>query len=756
MLTITATSRSIPKLSKYTPSQIGSGSDPIIAPFWADVDTRAGGGVTTPGGNSKGTNLTYYDLDAVNGVLTVTWDDVGYYDYGMDKLNAVQLQVVNRGAGDFDLIFRYEDVNWISGDASDGVEGLGGTVARAGYSAGDDNPLHYYELPESGNQEHMLALDSTPGNTGRTGVHVFHVRNGTPIADTYSAIRNGDTGVNLLYGGVGNDVYIVDNPGDVVVEFVDEGTDHVKASVSYALPDDVEKLTLTGTANINGSGNALDNVLMGNVGANILAGGEGDDTYVFNRGDGIDTILDSGVQDANCIQFGQGILPVDIVYDWEGSTLVLNYGLGDAVRIPDFDCAGINGSPVVLTMAFEDGAVISLAEFLNRAPVAGEAISAPDAVEDLDYQFTVPVDAFTDPDSGDLLSYVASLADGRPLPSWLVFNAFTQTFSGTPGNEQVGGLDIALEARDMRGLSAAQTFRLEVRNVNDAPVAMAPISPRTLLEDEPFFYTLPDAMFVDEDAGDSLTYSATLADSSPLPSWLSFEGATRTFSGTPGNADVGDVAIWVAATDQAGASATSVFNLTIQNVNDAPFVSTPIADRNTKQGQAFQYTLPTNTFADRDTGDRLSYAATLEDGKPLPAWLTFDTATLTFASTRGIPDAGNFNIRVTATDQADAQVSDSFTLNVSRGYNEINGAPGKLILKGTSANDRIDGKGWISIMTGRGGDDLYIIDNQLEFVVELAGEGVDTVEASVGYQLPQFVENLILTGSKAIKGVGNG
>jgi Ca2+-binding RTX toxin-like protein len=285
---------------------------------------------------------------------------------------------------------------------------------------------------------------------------------------------------------------------------------------------------------------------------------------------------------------------------------------------------------------------------------------------------------------------------------------------------------------------------------------MAPISPRTLLEDEPFFYTLPDAMFVDEDAGDSLTYSATLADRSLLPSWLSFEGATRTFSGTPGNADVGDVVIWVAATDQAGASATAVFNLTIQNVNDAPFVSTPIADRNTKQGQAFQYALPTNTFADRDTGDRLSYVATLEDGKPLPAWLTFDTATLTFASTRGIPDAGNFNIRVTAIDQADAQVSDSFTLNVSRRYNEINGAPGKLILKGTSANDRIDAKGWISIMTGRGGDDLYIIDNQVEFVVELAGEGVDTVEASVGYQLPQFVENLILTGSKAINGVGNG
>ncbi|MGV3633563.1 MAG: nidogen-like domain-containing protein [Pseudorhodoplanes sp.] len=164
---------------QFTPSQISGGQgNPIIAAYWADVDTRGGDATPTPGGNSTGSNLVYYDLDSENGVVTITWDDVGYFASATDKLNAFQLQLIDRGGGNFDIVFRYEDINWTTGNASGGSGGLGGTPARAGYTAGDGNPAHYFELTGSGNQNSMLALESTVGNTGLNGVYVFEVRAG--------------------------------------------------------------------------------------------------------------------------------------------------------------------------------------------------------------------------------------------------------------------------------------------------------------------------------------------------------------------------------------------------------------------------------------------------------------------------------------------------------------------------------------------------------------------------------------------------
>jgi hypothetical protein len=173
--------------SSYTPSQITAGvNNPIIAPFWADVDTRGGAAAATPGGNSTGSNQVYYSLDADNHVVTVTWDDVGFYGAHTNALDAFQLQLIGIGDGNFDIVFRYEDINWTSGDASGGSGGLGGTAARAGYSAGDG--VHYFELGGSGDQSAMLALDNTSGNTGIAGVDIFQVLSGNVSA---ASVANG-------------------------------------------------------------------------------------------------------------------------------------------------------------------------------------------------------------------------------------------------------------------------------------------------------------------------------------------------------------------------------------------------------------------------------------------------------------------------------------------------------------------------------------------------------------------------------------
>ena len=175
-------------LSTFTPQTIGTNLGfPIIAAFWADVDTGGGPATATPGGNSTGSDIVSYDLDTTHGVFTATWDDVGFFSQHTSKLDAFQLQLINRGSGDFDIVFRYEAINWTTGDSSSGIDGLGGSVARAGYSAGDNNPSHTFEIPQSGDQQAMLSLPQTQGNDGIEGVYVYHVHNGVVVDSQLTA-----------------------------------------------------------------------------------------------------------------------------------------------------------------------------------------------------------------------------------------------------------------------------------------------------------------------------------------------------------------------------------------------------------------------------------------------------------------------------------------------------------------------------------------------------------------------------------------
>jgi Ca2+-binding RTX toxin-like protein len=115
---------------------------------------------------------------------------------------------------------------------------------------------------------------------------------------------NGGSGVDRMTGGSGNDIYLVDNTGDIISEVSTDPTevDNVLASISYTLVINVENLTLTGTAGISGQGNILNNIIIGNSGANNLYGGAGDDTLTGGGGsdrfqfrsttEGIDTITD--------------------------------------------------------------------------------------------------------------------------------------------------------------------------------------------------------------------------------------------------------------------------------------------------------------------------------------------------------------------------------------------------------------------------------------------------------------------------------
>ncbi len=168
-------------MSNYTPYGIGSGyvGNPIIAPFFADVDTRGSGSGITAYGNG-----TY----AGNQAFGVTWPSVGYFASQTDKLNTFQLILVNRsdvGTGDFDIYFNYNSIQWETGQASGGVDGLGGISAAAGFSNGTGDAGTYYQFP--GSLVNGAFLDGGPyalatgTNDGTAGQYLFEVRNGQVI-----------------------------------------------------------------------------------------------------------------------------------------------------------------------------------------------------------------------------------------------------------------------------------------------------------------------------------------------------------------------------------------------------------------------------------------------------------------------------------------------------------------------------------------------------------------------------------------------
>jgi Ca2+-binding RTX toxin-like protein len=340
-----------------------------------------------------------------------------------------------------------------------------------------------------------------------------------------------------------------------------------------------------------------------------------------------------------------------------------------------------------------------------------------------------------------------------------------------------------------------------IKTNNTVPVLNSALVDQTILEDAAFIWNLPINTFSDVDAGDVLTYSAKLADGSVLPSWLTFNAVSQTLSGTPANGQVGVIDIKIIAADKLGDTAEDTFKLTVQNVNDAPILVTPIADQIIKANQTLNFVLPVGSFSDIDAGDVMSCSATMSDGAALPSWLSFNQTTQTFSGKPVIKNVGSIDVKVTATDIAGAIAEDTFSFIVKSGLNDVigsnldntlsgstaadyitgfagndtlsglagndyldggvgddylNGGAGNDELQGSMGNDILDGSGdsvGLDTFAGGAGDDTYGIYNSKTVITENAGDGTDSVWTAVNFTLAANVDNMYLVG--AVNGTGN-
>ena len=276
------------------------------------------------------------------------------------------------------------------------------------------------------------------------------------------------------------------------------------------------------------------------------------------------------------------------------------------------------------------------------------------------HSYTIDERAFADADVGDALTFSARQVGGAALPSWLTFDAPTWTFSGNPPNGGPDHIDIEVTARDDLGASVSDSFRLSIVDPNDTPTV-----DRSVVGQSPLFdgagvraFTFTADTFADDDVSDTLAYTATLADGSPLPGWLSFDSTSRTFSGNSPN-DIGTVPIKLIADDGWGGTVEHVFDLTLDNTNDAPVLSVPLdSDLRATDGMPFTYELPPGAFTDADLGDSLTFSAT-----GLPEGVSIDPATGTLS---GVPrGSGVGQIRITVDDGHGGTYSTTTTLTVS-------------------------------------------------------------------------------------------
>jgi Ca2+-binding RTX toxin-like protein len=680
---------------------------------------------------------------------------------------------------------------------ADTMSGGGGDDAYYVYETGDkvieadgggiDTVYSYISYTLSAYVEKLVLMG---GATNGTGNALNNVLTGT----AYGNVLIGGGGTDTLIGGLGDDTYEIDDVTDIVVENAAAGTDTIRASFTYVLGGlNVENLTLTGSASINGTGDAFDNVLKGNSGNNrleggfgndtligfggtdTLIGGFGDDTYeiddagdviVENAGEGIDTIrtfysgnyvLGANFENLVLVGGGNGTgNDLDNVLTGHDGNNRLEGGAGNDTLITN------SGIDTLIGGTGDDTYVLRYYDDATIVEKAGEGIDTIQTIS------SVRLGAHFE--NLELVGTAAALGYGNDAANVVTGNAAANDLKGFAGDDTLVGnggndtLDGGTGADRMTGGAGDDTYHVD--SAADEVVEAAGEGVDTV--NAAVSFTLGanvEKLMLTGTAsinGTGNNLSNVITGNSG-DNYLDGAAGVDTLIGGKGNdtyylARYGDTLTdWVTELANEGYDTVYVeasVSGWIANVEHVILIGavnynvSGDAQNNTITGNAGSNYL--SGYLGNDTLDGGAGADNLYGSSGNDTYIVDDIGDAVLE----LPGEGYDTVRA----------SISFTLSsdvealVLTGLGNIDGTGNELgnSLLGNSGNNRLDGKAGADGMSGGIGDDTYVVDVSSDSVTENAGEGTDTALASVTYTLAQNVENLVLTGSASINGTGNG
>ena len=491
-----------------------SGNNIQIYNYLYDVDTRMGPLSPTPGGTSTGSNLTWYDLDAANKVLTLTWDDVGQYPYNGSNPQAFQLQIMEGSSGEAIAVFRYENVSFSYP-----------TVAASSSANNYQSVQLFSGVPRD-------QLDTTMGTNGQNGVFavdlltLFAPANSAPTANADTGVTSEDSAVTIAVlandtdpnasdtktlvsvntsGTTGSvsinpDQTVTYNPG-AAFQSLAQGQ-NASTSFQYTMRDSAG-LTSTSTVAVTIQG------------ANDAPGVSGAVTGAANE-DGaassLNALANASDVDAGTTLSVTGVptgLPAGVTYDAAAKTFTLN-----AADTAYQALTAGQSTTVSVAYGVSDGTVTTPASVswtvtgTNDAPVVSGVVTGA-VVEDAAVSTLSARANASDVDAGAVLNVV-----GVPttLPAGVTYDADTQSFTLNPsaaayqslGLGQTTTVTVAYGVSDGAATTPA-SLSWTVTGANDGPVAVADVG--AVSEDATITLNVL-SNDTDIDAGDSKTISA--------------------------------------------------------------------------------------------------------------------------------------------------------------------------------------------------------------------------------------------------------
>jgi Ca2+-binding RTX toxin-like protein len=714
-------------------------------------------------------NLTLSGLAAINGTGNALANTI---------VGNAAANVLSGGAGNDTMQGGDGNDTYVVDAALDVVEEIVGGVDQGGIDR--VNSSISYAL--GGALENLTLIGTALNGTGNAlandivGNASANILLGGDANDTLSGGRgndtlNGQVGADQMAGGRDNDIYVVDNVGDVTTEVVNNvdtgGVDRVESSVTFALAAGIEHLKLTGTAAINGTGNNIGNEITGNDAANTLAGGAGSD----NLSGGVGNDVLNGDEDGDVLAGGDGN---DTLRGGVGSDAMAG-GAGDDTYFVD-----VVGDQVSEKVGLVDqGGVDTVSSTISY--------ELQDFVEKL------------------ILTDAALNGTGNGLNNEITGNDLANTLLGRGGNDTLLGglgkdkLDGEAGVDTMKGGGGDDSYFVD-------------ISTDKVIEDEAGF---------DQGGTDSVTSSASFAlglfvENLTLTGALALNGTgnatanaitgnagNNTLSGVAGNDTLvggsgDDLLNGGADADRMEGGANNdtyeVDNIgdnvvetmqggTMDLVNSSiDYVLGSYVENLTLTGSALNGT--GNGVANKITGNSANNTLTGNGGDDeLSGGAGQDMMIGGDGSDTYIVDDVNdqaSETKSTSIGGNDDQVNSSVTFTIGANIehllltgalaingtgngldNDLTGNSGINTLYGLVGDDRLNGGLGADLMHGGAGDDTYVVNTGADQVIEqAAGTGVDeggsdTVESFVTYTLGAFVEDLTLMGVAAISGTGN-